>query len=552
MTDPTNGRSDGRRSGTPRRRRLARTAIGLTAVLVLSIAGAGAWFYHRLDTNISTFDPGGVATSRPPAPVPVTPGARLPVNVLLLGSDTREGGNDELGGGDIGVGHSDTAILLHVYADHKHAVGVSIPRDTLVTIPACKLQNGSWTTPRTNQMFNEAFTVGEFPNGNPACTQNTVEALTGLRIDHTVVVDFRGVAAMTEAINGVDICVPNDVNSHAIRLKKGPQKISGQPAVDFLRARYGFGDNSDIGRMKRQQAFLSSMIKKVQGQGFSLPTLLPLADAATRSLTVDEGLGTAMKLVDFAQSLQNIKLADITFVTTPWRFAGDRVALVHPDVDTLWTLLRQDRTLDGRATGQGDPASPSPTASPAVPGAPGQVPAATAAPTGATGPVAAPAPTSVADVTPAPSTLAPSALAPTPGSPTALAATAGPIVVVNGTKTAGLAGRAAETLRSRGYLDVTLDASGGGRLTTDITYPPARQAVAQQLAALFPGARLVAEPGAESTVITLGRDYEPVAAAAATAGAGAMPGAIPSSIPSGIAENARTADTDPCTDLTFG
>ncbi|WP_329494866.1 LCP family protein [Kitasatospora herbaricolor] len=530
MTDPTNGRTDGRRSGTPRRRRLARTAVGLTAVLVLSVAGAGAWFYHRLDTNISTFDPGGVATSRPPAPVPVTPGARLPVNVLVLGSDTREGGNDELGGGDIGVGHSDTAILLHVYADHKHAVGVSIPRDTLVTVPSCKLQNGTWTTPRTNQMFNEAFTVGEFPNGNPACTQNTVEALTGLRIDHTIVVDFRGVAAMTEAINGVDICVPNDVNSHDIRLKKGPQKISGQPAVDFLRARYGFGDNSDIGRMKRQQAFLSSMIKKVQGQGFSLPTLLPLADAATRSLTVDEGLGTAMKLVDFAQSLQNIKLADITFVTTPWRFAGDRVALVHPDVDTLWALLRQDRTLDGRPTGQSDPATAAPAAGPATPETPGGAAPSAVAP--ATGPAA-------------PATAAASG----PAAP----ATA-PIVVVNGTKTAGLAGRAADTLRAKGYQDVTLGASGGGRLTTEITYPAAQQAAVQQLATLFPGARLVAEAGADSVVITLGRDYEPAAVSpAGGATGGPSPSStIPSTIPTGIADNARTADTDPCANLTFG
>ncbi len=513
MSDPTNGRDGGRgdddgRSRAPRRRRIARTAIGLAAVLVLSTVGAGAWFYHRLDNNITTFDPGGVATDRPPAPVPVTPGAKLPVNVLVLGSDTRDGGNDELGGGDVGVGHSDTAILLHVYADHRHAVGVSIPRDTLVTIPSCKLPSGQWTTPRTGQMFNEAFTVGQFPQGNPACTQNTVESLTGLRIDHTVVVDFRGVAAMTEAINGVDVCVPNDVDSHNIHLRKGPQKISGQPAVDFLRARYGFGDNSDIGRMKRQQAFLSSMIRKVQGQGFSLSTLLPLADAATRSLTVDEGLGTAMKLVDFAQSLQSIKLADITFVTAPWRFSGERVALVHPDVDTLWALLRQDRTLDGQSTGQ-------------VPDQP------------AASPSAAPSP-------PAP------------------VATTTPIVVVNGTKAAGLASRTAETLRAKGYRDVVADVSVGSRLITEIDYGPDARATAEELAASYPGARLVPDTATEGVVITLGRDALPdTPADGATGGpkaatGAAAPSAIPSTIPTGIADNSRSAATDLCSDLTFG
>ncbi|MFG3049486.1 LCP family protein [Kitasatospora sp. NPDC048239] len=515
-------------SSSSRRRRIVRTAVGLAAVLVLSVTGAGAWFYHRLDSNITTFDPGGVATTRPPAPVPVTPGASVPVNVLLLGSDTRDDGNADLGGGDEGVGHSDTAIVLHIYADHKHAVGVSIPRDTLVTIPSCKLPSGRWTEPRPNQMFNSAFTIGELPKGNPACTQNTVEALTGLRIDHTIVVDFKGVAAMTEAINGVDICVPNDVNSHNIRLKKGLQKISGQPAVDYLRARYGFGDNSDIGRMKRQQAFLSSMIKKIQGLGFSLPTLLPLADAATRSLTVDENLGTALKLVDFAQSLQSIKLSDITFVTTPWRYSGDRVALVHPDVDTLWRLLREDRTLDGQTTGQADGA-PAPSGTPTA---------------------AAPSPT---------------ALTPEQA--------AAPVVVVNGVGTSGLAGKAAETIRAKGFQNVVLGPVDGGRLRTEIAYGPALKAVADQLAPLFPQARLVEEPGSEDVTITLGRDYHPTAstgidslaaapgaaapgvptpggAPAAAPGASAAP--TPTGVPTGIAENSRNADTDPCANLTFG
>ncbi|MGV9264333.1 LCP family protein [Kitasatospora sp. NPDC003701] len=514
-------------SSSTRRRRIVRTAVGLAAVLVLSVAGAGAWFYHRLDSNITTFDAGGVATERPPAPVPVTPGASVPVNVLLLGSDTRDDGNADLGGGEEGVGHSDTAILLHVYADHKHAVGVSIPRDALVTIPSCKLPSGKWTEPRTNQMFNSAFTIGQFPQGNPACTQNTVEALTGLRIDHTIVVDFKGVAAMTEAINGVDVCVPNDVNSHNIKLRKGMQKLSGQPAVDYLRARYGFGDNSDIGRMKRQQAFLSAMISKIQGLGFSLPTLLPLADAATRSLTVDEGLGTAMKLVDFAQSLQSIKLSDITFVTTPWRFAGDRVALVHPDVDTLWKLLREDRTLDGQSTGQlADPGGASPS------------------PAGSTAPAASP-----------------TALSPEQA--------AVPITVVNGVGTPGLAGKGAEAVRAKGFQNVALDATSGSRLRTEIAYAPDLKAVADQLALVFPQARTVEEPGAEGITVTLGRDYHPTAAtgidaagaparpttgrtATPNAGPNAGPTTVPSGVPTGIAENARGADTDPCANLTFG
>ncbi|MFE7532027.1 LCP family protein [Kitasatospora sp. NPDC057542] len=505
-------------SSSTRRRRYLRTAIGLAAVLVLSVVGAGAWFYHRLDNNITTFDSGGVATERPPAPVPASPGASVPVNVLLLGSDTRDGGNDSLGGGDEGVGHSDTAILVHIYADHKHAVGVSIPRDTLVTIPSCKLPNGTWTAPKTDQMFNSAFTVGLAENGNPACTQNTVEKLTGLRIDHTVVVDFKGAAAMSDAVGGVEACVPNDVNEYGIHLKKGLQKLSGQSAVDYLRTRHGIGDNSDIGRMKRQQAFLSSMIKKVQSQGFSLPTLLPLADAATKSLTVDEGLGTAMKLVDFARSVQDIKLSDVSFVTAPWRFAGDRVRLVQPDADTLWKLLREDRTLDGQSTiGTGQVTS-SPTADPAA----------------ATAPL-------------------------TPEQ----AAT--PITVVNGTGTPGVAGSGAEALKARGFQNITLGANAPGQRATRVAYDPALKAAADQVAALFPGAKVIESPGSEAITVTIGPDERtaatridsvtapsPAPGVPAGAAAGSTPGATPGGIPTGIAENTRNADTDPCADLTFG
>ncbi|WP_188296475.1 LCP family protein [Streptomyces sp. CBMA156] len=512
-------------SSSTRRRRYLRTAIGLAAVLVLSVVGAGAWFYHRLDNNITTFDAGGVATERPPAPVPATPGASVPVNVLLLGSDTRDGGNDALGGGDEGVGHSDTAILVHIYADHKHAVGVSIPRDALVTIPSCRLPNGNWTTAKTDQMFNSAFTVGLAAQGNPACTQNTVEKLTGLRIDHTMVVDFKGAAAMSDAVGGVEACVPNDVDEYGIHLKKGLQKLSGQSAVDYLRARHGFGDNSDIGRMMRQQAFLSSMIRKVQSQGFSLPTLLPLADAATKSLTVDEGLGTAMKLVDFARSVQDIKLSDVSFVTAPWRYAGDRVRLVQPDADTLWKLLREDRTLDGQSTAGTGQVTSSPGADPSG--------------------------------------------APAPGTPLTPEQTAAPITVVNGVGTPGLAGSGAETLKARGFRNITLGPNSPGQQATRVSYDPALKATADQVVALFPGAKAVEEPGSEAITVTLGPDYPtagtridsvtapspaPGAPAGATPGAaaGANPGATPGGIPTGIAENTRNADTDPCAKLSFG
>ncbi|MFD7732999.1 LCP family protein [Kitasatospora phosalacinea] len=530
MTDATQDAAPTRSRG----RRIARALGATAAALVVAAAGTGAWYYQRLDRNITTFAPEGIASSRPPAATPAPTGGR-PVNILLLGSDTRDDGNNSLGGGDTGVGHSDTAILLHVYADHKHAVGVSIPRDTLVTVPPCRLADGRWTTARTNQMFNSAFTVGEFENGNPACTQNTVEALTGLRVDHTLVVDFKGFAAITSAVGGVDVCVPNDVDSHGIHLTQGRQTVSGQQAVDYVRARYGLGDSSDIGRMRRQQAFMSSLIKKVQGQGFGLTTLLPLADAATKSLTVDPELGSPYKLAEFAQSLQDIQLSDIQFVTLPWRFQGPRVAVVEPDASILWNLLRQDRTLDGRTTSTGTDTgalpgtSPSPGASPSATGSATATATATGSPTGSAG-----------------------------GSSDRALLDA-PVTVHNAAKSGGLAGRTALALRGNGYTDITIGADAQPRRTTLIEYAPSQRAAAERLAQLYPGAELRSAADADGIVLTLGQDRALAdtldaldGADAAGASGSASPDALPSSIPSGIADNTRPADTDLCNDLSFG
>ncbi|MFI9273724.1 LCP family protein [Kitasatospora sp. NPDC052896] len=350
-------------TGGRTRRRAVRIAAGTLAGLLLAAGGLSLWFYHRLDGNLHVFDSGGLAGTRPPAG-PLDPSGNSPVNVLLLGSDSRADGNDQLAGGQVdSKGNSDTAILLHVAGDHRHAVGVSIPRDSLVDIPPCRLPDGRWTAPQHDQMFNSAFGVGGAPSGNPACSQNTVEALTGLRVDHTIVVDFKGFAAMTSAVGGVPVCVPANVDSYGIHLRQGRQVLSGEQALSYVRARHGIGDSSDIGRMKRQQAFMSALFTKVRAQGFDLPTLLPLADAATRSLTVDRDLGSPTKLATFAGSLSDLKPADVLFVTTPWRYVGDRVALVHPDVDQLWALLREDHPLDARPA----TAPPSPAAGPGGP-----------------------------------------------------------------------------------------------------------------------------------------------------------------------------------------
>jgi LCP family protein required for cell wall assembly len=490
---PRRGSARGRRAARRRGRGPLRTALLVAlAVAVLGTAGLG-WIYLRLNGTIATFDGDGLSRNRPEA------GSSKGKNVLVIGSDARSGGNSALGGGSKDdIGRSDTAFLLHIYADHKHAIAVSIPRDTLVTIPPCKLPDGSWTRTRTDAAFNSAFSVGQTEKGNPACTQNTVEELTGLRVDHTIVVDFKGFAELTDVVGGVKVCVPQDIYQRDLNpnrttrgeliFKEGEQTVSGQKALDYVRIRHGIGDGSDIGRIKRQQAFVSSLLKKIKSDGLTPTRLLPLATAAAESMTVDPGLGTANKLISFAMSLKDIDLHNTKFVTVPWRYEGSRIAVVEPDASDLWASLKADRTLDGKdASGGRSTATPSPGESVRGDGI--------------------------------------------------------DVAVYNGTTTSGLASQAAATLTGHGFtVTGTANASSRQHTTTVVQYGPGLRSRAETVAELFPGAELEAIDGSVINLV--------VGASYATTGPSAS--AAPTAVPGSVADDARSADDDLCSDLSYG
>ncbi|MFI0736911.1 LCP family protein [Streptomyces sp. NPDC021100] len=503
--------------GGGRERRRGRTFGGASLALLILLLAAAGWTYLRLDGNLGVFDADGIARDRP--------GSAAGDNVLVIGSDSRAGGNRDLGGGTGRVGRSDTAFLLHVYGDGERATVVSIPRDTLVEIPPCRLPDGSWTATRDRAMFNSAFSVGGTAEGNPACTQNTVERLTGLRVDHTVVVDFAGFAALTDAVGGVEVCMPQDVyegdldpnrgSRGGLLFTKGRQTVSGRRALDYVRVRHGLGDGSDIGRIRRQQAFVAALIKKVRSRGLDPTALLPLADAATKSLTVDPGLGSVEKLVSFARSLKGIDQGDITFVTMPWRYEGDRVAVVQPEADTLWAALRDDRAVAGGGSGgsTADPKGPGDAKGPKGSGdAKGSKGGG-----GATGGEGAGVRVSLADAT----------------------------------HTDGQAARAAALLRRHGYtVTGPRTAEAGDAGTTVIEFGPGQAGRARTLARLFPGAfvRGTADSGIS---VTLGRDYGTAAEGTAAEGAAAPLAADAPRVSTDVSAGRPAAD-HPCPDLSYG
>lgn len=343
----------------------------VTAFVVLAL-GAGCWYlYHQLSGNITTDTATETQLKADDADRP-TEGPTTAENILLIGSDNRGDGNEKYGE-DTGTQRSDTTILLHLAADRGSATAVSIPRDLMAQVPKCTKPGGATVSPRFEQ-FNWAFEMG-----GAACTIRTVEDMTGVRIDHHLIVDFTGFKKMVDAVDGVEICAPepvHDQNAH-LDLPAGRQKLDGEQALGYVRARESIGDGSDTQRMERQQDFLASLVKKVRGNGVLLNPvkLYPLLSAATSSLTADPGLDSLSELYDLAHGIQQTPTGAIRFLTLPqepYTEDHNRDQLMQPAADTLFAAIREDRVVnvsgdvpsDSGTASPGDGATGTPTGSP--------------------------------------------------------------------------------------------------------------------------------------------------------------------------------------------
>ncbi|MGI5394552.1 LCP family protein [Streptomyces sp. CA-251251] len=330
-----------------RRRRRRRLGHGGLAVAVLAVGAAGAGWavYARLDGNITADEAAAAELARydKERPTALVRGAR---NILLIGSDSRSGDGNARYGRDSGTERSDTTILLHLAAGRDSATAVSLPRDLMVDVPGCRRPDGSRTAPVFAQ-FNYAYEVG-----GSACSIRTVEKLTGIRLDHHVVVDFQGFKKLVDALDGVEVCLraPVDDVDAKLRLPAGRVTLDGEQALGYVRARKSLGDGSDTDRMDRQQRFLGALVNKVQSNDVLLNPvkLYPVLDAATSSLTTDPGLASLRGLYDLVRGLRGIPTERVQFLTVPREaYAGDvnRDQLVEPDAERLFTRLRTDEPV---------------------------------------------------------------------------------------------------------------------------------------------------------------------------------------------------------------
>lgn len=337
------------------RRAILRVIIVAELVVAMVTAATVGFAYHQIDSGITA---GESIDHQVKRPKPVLDTSEL--NILVMGNDTRDCDGCKIDT-ESGEGGSDTTILIHVADGRESAYGISIPRDTLVDRPDCT--NGTETVPKaTDVQWNEAFALG-----GPECTVAQLEATTGIYVDSYVTLNFAGFKGMVDAVHGVEVCIPEPIDDEKahIHFDAGTQTLDGDRALQYVRQRHSTA-NSDLGRMKRQQAFIASMIAKVKSAGtLTRPDrLYNFARALTGSIETSPDLASAGKLVKLAMSLNGADLQHIKFVTAPTTDfpVGDpnwgRLQLT-PEADQLWKRAIDDEPLGSFGKGAVSGSNPS-------------------------------------------------------------------------------------------------------------------------------------------------------------------------------------------------
>ncbi|SES26139.1 transcriptional attenuator, LytR family [Actinokineospora terrae] len=338
---------------------LAKVFSGSAAVVVFAAAGVGwgikQWADNAIE-QVRALDPGSESIQN-------AAGQRGDENFLLVGSDSREGADAEEGVGnssDVPGARSDTVMIAHIPADRSRVVIVSFPRDLEINRPGCERfdakaakYTGEQVEPKKNAKMNTAYQVG-----GPLCVTKVVQELSGLQITRFVGIDFTGFRGMVDAVDGVNVCVEKPMfdtklNKWIVKDAGTEVVLRGEQALDFVRARHVRGDpTSDYGRIKRQQRFLSSLLRKaMSGQVLLDPSKLTSFTGEVAKSTFGDNIGVD-SLMQLGQSLQNLEAGRVTFITVPTvgtsNSRGNEV-LRKDDADRLFRAIINKEPLSGEA-----------------------------------------------------------------------------------------------------------------------------------------------------------------------------------------------------------
>lgn len=276
------------------------------------------------------------------------------INILIANIDSRYGqGSDDIGYSDeVSTIHSDSTMVAHISADRKRVQFVSIPRDLITDIPSCINANGVKTEPYEG-MFNSAFATGAVTDNTAAgiaCTQSTVEDLTGLTIDGFVLADFKGFQGMVDALGGVWFYLPERIDDDyaTLYIDAGCHKFDGLTALRYSRARYSVGDGSDLSRIGRQQQIVAAMLRELFAKNFvtEFPSVLGFVKNSLNAVNTSPNLADFNADMGLLLSLSKIDRSGIQLTTMPNIPHPDdlnRVASKEPLATEIWRAFKLDR-----------------------------------------------------------------------------------------------------------------------------------------------------------------------------------------------------------------
>jgi LCP family protein required for cell wall assembly len=343
----------------PRRGRRSKTVVAgraaaaLIAVSALALTGS-AWQWQSSKNNmlnkVSALDPGSRDI--------LDPNAQFgDENFLIVGVDSRFGENSDMGAGDTadaGGSRSDTVMLVNIPANRKRVVAVSFPRDLAITPLQCEAWNpetGEYGplydeetgTYGPKEVYTETKLNSAYSVGGPKCLVKVIQKLSGLSVNRFMAVDFAGFAKMVDAIGGVEVCSTTPLEDYELGTvlpNAGRQMIDGHTALQYVRARQVTTEtNGDYGRIKRQQLFLSSLLRSLISKEvfFSLSKLNNVVNMFIEDSHVDNI--KTKDLVDLGQSIQGVNAGRITFVTVPTVGYADEYGNETPRTDDMRSLF---------------------------------------------------------------------------------------------------------------------------------------------------------------------------------------------------------------------
>ncbi|MEB3019507.1 LCP family protein [[Mycobacterium] crassicus] len=481
-----------------------RLVAAMMAILALVLTGS-AWEWstskNRSLNHISALDPDS-------HDILDAAGQYGDENFLIVGADTRAGANSDIGAGsaeDADGARSDTIMLVNIPANRKRVVVVSFPRDLAITPIECETWNAATGaygpiyddetgTYSSDTVYTETKLNSTYAFGGPKCLVKEIQKLSGLAINRFMAVDFVGFGKMVDALGGVEVCTPSalyDLVLGSVLENTGRQRVNGATALNYVRARHvTTEDNGDYGRIKRQQLFLSSLLRSlISTNTFFSPTKLNnvvnmfIGDSSVDNITTKD-------LVNLGQSLQKVAAGHITFVTVPTSETdenGDEVPRMD-DVRALFDAIINDDPLPGENDHN-----------------------ATSMPTTATNPSATPTQSSAGTPT----------TATKPQSEQVRAVTTTPadvnVRVSNATEQSGLAAATSESLQQWGFDVDSADDYPGTVKTTKVLFSPGNEQAAATVSSALSGAPIERISGLGSIVrVVLGSDFRSVSKPAAS------------------------------------